>query len=193
MNPFLWDEPKMVLNDQCSSTPAAAAGCCFPSIVRELFLPGPFETFTLAGLRSRSPSKNPRLNSWITIPSFISCDSSRATASCNCNQRKKNPSYPSDIINFKLMIHLTWINCKELRVKHNEKINIHSILIHPVIVRKISKHEIMHQTEKFVHWNEGNFSQKIELTEGSNGLPTVATAETRQLLNVSTNCLYIPW
>lgn len=50
---------------QCSSAVAAATGCSEDVWVAALsfFLPGPEETFTVAGLRRRSPRRKPRLNS----------------------------------------------------------------------------------------------------------------------------------
>ncbi|GAY41691.1 hypothetical protein CUMW_061380 [Citrus unshiu] len=54
----------------------------FSVATEAFFRPGPTETFTLAGLISRSPRRNPRRVSSIIIPSLNSSDSSRAMASC---------------------------------------------------------------------------------------------------------------
>lgn len=54
----------------------------------DLLVPGPNETFTWAGLRTRSLSKKPRRDSLIIIPFLNSADSSRAMASC-CYDKSK--------------------------------------------------------------------------------------------------------
>jgi len=55
----------------------------------DFLVPGPNETFTSAGLTTRSLSKKPRLDSLIIIPFLNSVDSSRAMASCCYNKKKK--------------------------------------------------------------------------------------------------------
>lgn len=79
------------LKNYRSSIPAAVAGCSvdFSLATGAFFLPGPAETLTIAGLKSRFPSRNPRRNSWITTPSLNSWDSSRAMASCSYNQKER--------------------------------------------------------------------------------------------------------
>ena len=71
-----YQEPTELLHRRsyCSSALAGAAGRSekFSVVNGAFFLPGPEETLTIAGLRSRSPSKNPRRNSCITIPSLNS-------------------------------------------------------------------------------------------------------------------------
>jgi len=54
----------------------------------DFLVPGPNETFTRAGLRTRSLSKKPRRDSLIIIPFLNSVDSSRAMASCCYNKSK---------------------------------------------------------------------------------------------------------
>lgn len=78
-------------NSYRSSTPAAAIGCSEELLGDSgaFFLPGPAETLTVAGLRSRSPRRNPRWHSSIIIPSLNSADSSLPIASCNYIEREK--------------------------------------------------------------------------------------------------------
>ncbi|KAF7816921.1 pentatricopeptide repeat-containing protein [Senna tora] len=76
---------------------AAAAGCSLDlsAVTVDFWLAGPKETLTSAGLKTRSLSKKPRLDSSMMIPSLYSWDSSRAMASFSSSPSRHASLYAS--------------------------------------------------------------------------------------------------
>lgn len=69
-------------------------------------------------------------------------------------------------------------------MEKQQKENINKIIfMFLMIYISFQNHIVMHK----------QLCSKMMHTEGSKGFPTVAIADTCQLLNTSTNCLYIPW